>query len=411
MKLNCFIYTMFIAHGPISYIANEIVQKEEILKLSKEEKIGIALFSIFFGILPDFDLFALSMTNIPPFQHHQYFSHSILFFILLWLLLRISIYIGYRLLKSSYKAKVSKEFLDILQKSFLIGVMSHLLADILFSHSQIFLPLKYEVTILGDLFAKNYFGSYLFSVSTTVEIFLVLIFVYLFYKKFLKESSLFLYGIYTLLGISFVMILFNMYMNRNLYNKSTLRENGLIVYDADYDSLIDYKDKDTDNDGIGNIEEADRYRLKEDARKILEGEYMTVGSNGYWSSVKEMYGAFNSYRLISQVFFNQNTPIEPVLQDYARTEYNINDYTVSQKYADLLYMYMNNHTRLKDFDVNVEQGKLFFVLDESENLVNMGIVLSNDEVGIILPDDTRTSIHKTEDILSRYNGFTLKVER
>ena len=69
---------MFLAHGPISYILNESIQKKNISNLSKQEHVLVMFFSILFGILPDIDLALLSMTNIPPFQHHLLITHSLI---------------------------------------------------------------------------------------------------------------------------------------------------------------------------------------------------------------------------------------------------------------------------------------------------------------------------------------------
>jgi len=67
---------MFLAHGPISYILNEKIQQKGISKLTKQEHIFIMILSLIFGILPDLDLAILTVTDIPPFQHHLIFSHT-----------------------------------------------------------------------------------------------------------------------------------------------------------------------------------------------------------------------------------------------------------------------------------------------------------------------------------------------
>ena len=72
---------MYIAHGPISYITNELIQKKRISKLSTHEKSLVMILSILFGILPDIDLAILSMTSIPVFLHHKVFTHSITFYV------------------------------------------------------------------------------------------------------------------------------------------------------------------------------------------------------------------------------------------------------------------------------------------------------------------------------------------
>ena len=64
---------MVLAHAPISYLVNEKIQKENINKLKFHEQVLVALFSLFFGILPDFDFFSFFLI------HSRFFlisSHS-----------------------------------------------------------------------------------------------------------------------------------------------------------------------------------------------------------------------------------------------------------------------------------------------------------------------------------------------
>lgn len=401
---------MFIAHGPLSFILNEKIQKKEIEKLTPGEHIGIALFSLFFGILPDFDLLLLSMTKYPPFQHHQVFTHSILFWILLWLLFRFLIYLFKNITKGKYKKVLSDTFLSVLHKTFLIGTMSHLFGDILFSHSQILLPLQMEVTILGEIFSKNYFSGHFFTVSMTLEILIVIFFTYLLYKIFFKQSKLFEYFLFILAGFSTIILFLNMYISLNTYNKAIHFQDGIVVYDQDFDTIIDYQDSDTDNDGVNNIESIQRSKLAFDVREILEGKYLTSSGDSIWSRYIHLHGGLNSYRLISQAFFEQNRPIEPVLREFALREYNIREYDIPYSYSDLLYGYFKQNNLLKDFNVNVESGSIFFVVDD-DTVVNMGIVLDNNMVGIVLEQDTRTRLHTLVSIKEEYSKYTILVER
>lgn len=401
---------MFIAHGPLSFILNEKIQKKEIEKLTPGEHIGIALLSLFFGILPDFDLLLLSMTKFPPFQHHQAFTHSLLFWILLWLFLRVLIYFFKNITKGKYKKALSDTFFGVLHKAFLIGTMSHLFGDILFSYSQILLPLQMEVTILGDIFSKNYFSGHFFTVSMTLEILIVIFFTYLLYKIFFKQSKLFEYCLFILAGISTVLLFLNMYISLNTYNKAIHFQNGIVVYDQDFDSIIDYQDSDTDNDGLNNIESIQRSKLAFDVREILDGKYLTSSGDSLWSRYIHLHGGLNSYRLISQAFFEQNRPIEPVLREFALKEYNIRGYDIPYSYSDLLYRYFKQNVLLKDFNVNVESGSIFFVID-GEKVLNMGIVLDNNMVGIVLEEDKRTRLHTLASIKEMYSQYTILVEK
>ena len=401
---------MFLAHGPISFILNEKIQKKEIGKLKPGEHIAIALLSLFFGILPDFDLLLLSMTNYPPFQHHQVFTHSILFWLLMWLLLRFSIQLLKRITTGSIQKALSDTFLNVLHRAFLIGTMSHLLTDILFSYTQIFLPLQYEVTILGNIFSRNYFGGNFFSVSMMVEVLILIFFVYLFFKIFLKESIFFKYFLLGLAGLSFILLLLSMYVSLNTYNKAVHFKDGIATYDMDFDSIIDYKDADTDNDGRDNIRSIDKSRFATDVKNILEGEYLTSSGDTLWSRYIHLYGGFNSYRVISQAYFEQSIPIEPVLRNFAFKEYNIREYNIPLIYSNLLYMYFEQNNLLKRLDVNTPSGKILFVID-GEEVINMGVVLDNNTVGIVFDDDMRTRLHSLDSVNERYSKYTILVER
>lgn len=401
---------MYLAHGPLSYVLNEKIQKEDISKLSKGEHIAIVLLSIFFGILPDFDLFLLSMVGIPSFLHHNVLTHSIIFWIAIWLILRIGIYIFKKISNKETNSILSNTFLSVLHKAFIIGVMSHLFADILFSYSQILFPLPMEVTILGGWFDKNYFSGSLFTVSTVVEVFIILLFILYIYRSFVKKSRVFEYAVYVCMSLVACLLILSTYISLNTYNYSRYVENGKIQYDADYDTLIDYQDTDTNNDGIDNIQSVDRGTFAKDVQSILEGNYLTSSSENIFSRIVYKYGGLTSYRLISQAFFNQNLPIEPVLTDFAKKEYNIRGYSIEYGYWDLLYTYFKENNLLKDFNVNVEAGSIFFVLDKNEGVVNQGVVLDNNRVGIILKEDRRTKIHTLQEIYDKYSGYTFKVQ-
>ena len=180
---------MYIAHGPLSYVLNERIQSKKISKLNSTEQLLVGLLSFLFGIFPDIDILLLSMTKTPPFLHHTLFSHSILFYLLLWIVLNGAILILKKVLDSNSKKVFNRELLDVIQLSFLIGVMSHLFADILFSHSRVLFPIERQVTILGGLFQTNYFASYLFTPLFAIEIIILILFTLAIYKDILNRRK------------------------------------------------------------------------------------------------------------------------------------------------------------------------------------------------------------------------------
>lgn len=403
---------MFIAHGPLSYILNESIQKKRILKLTKGEQLAIALLSFFFGILPDFDIFVLSMGDTPPFQHHHVFTHSILFWILAWVLLRLGLILLKRVANTNLKNILNRNFVNILQYSFLIGVMSHLFADILLSYSRILFPLNLEVTLLGGVLSRSYFREYIFTTGAALELLIIALFLLLIYRKYLERNIYIKYAIYTLFVISTFFLFFNTYMGLKTYNMAIYREEGKIIYDADFDSLIDYKDPDTDNSGRNNLLDANREELVKNAYEILDGGYMISSRNSLLGNIKYKYGAMTSYRLISQVYFNQNKAIEPVLKQFSQKKNDIKGYSVKDSYEDILYQYLNERNSLRRLGPKLVPGKIFFIVDtKTEEIVNLGLTLDNQEVGIVLKKDKETMVHTLEEISKIYPEYEIKVQR
>lgn len=404
---------MFLAHGPLSVVLNEVVQKKKISNLTKGEHITVVLLSFFFGILPDFDILALSMTNIPPFLHHQVFTHSILFWVLIWVILYLCIYILKRISNSEVKRILNSKIISVIQFSFLIGVLSHLFADVLLAYSQILFPLKTELTIFGGILTKNYFSGYLYSPSMALEGVILGVFLLFLYKSFLKESNIFKYVVLSVIVFFSLLFCINTYMNLNTYNNTHYRNEGKIVYDEDFDTLLDYKDPDTNNDGRNNLIDVSRSKLVESVYEILESESLTTNNEkSLWENIKYRYGALNSYRLISQAFLEQNKPIEPVLKIYAQQEYEIEGYVVDEKYEDLLFKYFDERKLFRDLTRRNVPGKLLFVVDEKGNeLINVGVFLNGEDVGIVLPTDKRTKLHSMEELVTYYSEYTFRTQR
>ncbi len=399
---------MYLAHGPISYILNESIQKENISKLNKQEHILVMILSILFGILPDIDLAILSMTNIPSFQHHSVFTHSAIFYISIWLILHILVKVLKKVLNKESRKVLRDELLNIILWSFLIGTLSHFAADILFSYSLTLFPIQQQITILGNIFKFNYFTSYIFTHAFATEMLFLGIFLLLIFKKYLKEINPLKYILYFFISLSFVYMIFTMYMNLNTYNNAYHFVDGKRNEDIDFDGVQDRGDVDTDNDGVKNIYELDREEGIEFVKNISTGKYLVTNSIDTWGRIKYNFGALGSYRLISQTYFEQNLPLEPVLREYYRTKYTPQTYTLSLNYPDLLYEYLNEYGVHTTYDKGLYIGDIFFVM-EVEKVMNMGIVVGEDTFGIVLPDDTKLVTHNLEEILEHYKATEIKV--
>ena len=274
------------------------------------------------------------------------------------------------------------ELLNVIQWSFLIGTLSHFAADLLFSYSRTFFPINRQFTILGEIFSSNYFAGYIFSVQFATEVLLVGIFLLMVYRKYLKNKIFLNIFLYSFISISSVFLLLSIYMNLNTYNKAFIMENGKKVLDMDYDGIQDRYDTDTNNNGIKNIYELDR--------------------------AKYLFGAFNSYRLISQTFYEQNLPIEPVLREYYATRNSLTNYDTEILYPQNLYLYLSEYGEEKEYEDGRYTGEIFFVLEQSE-VVNMGLILSKNSFGIVLDNDKKLIPHSLNEILDYYSNAEIKV--
>jgi hypothetical protein len=397
---------MYIAHGPISYLLNEKLQGKKISKLNKSQEIFVALFSILFGILPDIDILLLRIVNIPSFLHHNLFTHSLLLYIPLWLLLYVIFGILKKILNNKTRNVFSDDLFNILHISFLIGTMSHFVSDILFSHSRILFPLEKQVTILGDIFKTNYFSNYIFTPTFAVEILFVFFFLLVIYKRYFKQLKAVKKVIYTFTAVTFLFLALTLYMNTKTYNKAFHFSKGMKVLDVDSDGIYDSYDWDTDNDGIDNILEVDKEKMINFVESISNGKYLVYNQKDLFNKISKQFGAFTSYRVISQAYFEQNLAIEPVLTEYLKKEGKTEGYKVEVSYPNTFYQYLLKYGNISNIDT---PGGILFVLDSNGNVLNMGLVIDDVNVSMVLEDDSRLMLHTKREIGQEYSKYTVTV--
>lgn len=399
---------MYIAHGPISYITNELIQKKRISKLSTHEKTIVLILSILFGVLPDVDLAILSMTNTPVFLHHNVLTHSITLYFLLWIFLVIFFQILKKLLNKEGRKTLNDNLIKVIHYSFLIGTISHLLADSLFTSLNLFYPLQAEVNILGGVLENGYFTSFVYSPSFALEILFILIFIGMLLKRYIKYFMVIKYLLYVSLFISLSYLGFTVYMNQNTYNTPITNKNGEEILDIDYDGVQDIYDIDTNNNGIVNIFEYDRIKGKEFVESISNNTYFTSTFKNNWENIKFKFGAFSSYRAVSQTYLQQNLALEPVLLNYVRKRDNIQTYSIQYSYPILLYEYAKENEYLSIPNYELDSGKVFFVI-ENEKLNNMGIIVDETNLVTVLEGDTRLKKHTKTEIESTYPNSIIRV--
>jgi membrane-bound metal-dependent hydrolase YbcI (DUF457 family) len=405
---------MFLVHGPISYLANESIQKEKISGLKQSQQIFVAILSLIFGILPDFDFLILMMFDRPSYTHHDFFTHTPLYWVVVWFVLFIFSKLIYPEINRKTKQFLTKDLLDVILNAFLIAGLSHLLADLVVGNVMLFYPFSSRpFTLLRYIFEPSYFTGYFGSVYFAMEIIILAVFFWVFSKKFLKKHKWDDIVAYILLTLSSIYLLFTLFLNFQTYNKSFLEESNkpYIDYDMDYDGLRDVEDWDVDNDGVDNILGADYSLVVENAKRIIDTNKLAVGEReSLLDSIYLRYGALSSYRLVSQAFYESHSPIEPVLKDHYLKSLEQKKYTVSFDHVEVLKDFLDSKDMLIDLNLAgnplLASGKIFFLLDDTNEVLNMGITLKGNTVGIVLPGESSVQHHTFEGVMKFYEGTT-----
>jgi hypothetical protein len=428
---------MYIAHGPISYLANEAIQSKKIKHLKMGEQILVALCALLFGILPDFDILLLSMLNVPRFIHHEVVTHTPIFYIGIWAILKGLIYIKGRFLNKKTNKTLNNDLSHILANTFLIGTLSHLFADFVVDSIMLLYPLsEHKFYLIKYIFEPNLFAIFPFSVMDSIEILFIALFIYALYKKFIKKNKIVDISLKVLILIGALYIPFTIWASSNTYNRSYLYgEDNKVIQDIDYDSISDGQDPDVGNTKEDNLEKVNSDKLLKEVEGIMtSGKWTNQDSYPLMEKIKDSFGGFSSYRIISQAHYNLKLPIEPVLKDYHIKKYGFESYFYSDyEYPTLLFEYLEEKEMLGGIEMKEDTlltpGKIFFLVEkapnhvdrvfsarenimEELNILNLGIVLEESNLAIVLKGDEYLTRHTYEEVREIYNGeFTLYVQR
>ena len=407
---------MVIAHGPISYIANELIQKKRISKLKLHEQIFMAVMSLFFGILPDFDVFFLSGKKLPTFIHHDIIFHTPIYYIGIWILLKVLVKPLYTILNKKVSNVLDKNILNMLADAFLIGTISHMIADLFVGSIMFFYPISnIKIYVLKYLFEPNLFARYIYSPLFAIEMIVLAVFLYKVYRKFFRQYQFAKILLKSLTIISFIYLPFTIYFSVNTYNRSYMYdENGSVNYDIDRDTLNDSMDMDIGNDGRGNMEKADQTKLLDSTLDIINSRKLTSQDRGtLMSKVRYQFGAFDSYRLISQAYFNTGMPIEPVLKDFSFKKYGFTSYEEEFKYPNLLFEYLDSNNQLMELNLesisNLPASRIVFFKDKQDDIINLGITIEGNYLTIVLDDDQYLEMHSYKSVREYYSTEIEKI--
>lgn len=400
---------MYIAHAPISYLANELIQKEKIKKLQDYEQIIVGFVTLLAGILPDFDLFLSSMLGIPSFMHHDFLTHTPIFYIVIWGILRLLLHFSVNILNKKSKKVFSRDFLEILINSFLIGSIFHLLADTLVTKIMLFYPLtKSKFTLFYWLLEPNLFAGYFLSIMFVIELIFISIFILVIYKKYFKQSKIVNILVKGVVVISVILLPISLFIFLNTYNRSYMYDiKGNINYDIDFDILIDTMDIDIGNSGKNNIQKALPEDILASAQKIVDSKKWTGEKNSdLYSELRYKVGGFDSYRIISQAYYNIHLPIEAVLRDFSIRRDGFNGYSYNYDYPNLLFEYLKEKQQLEEIDMHntldIPLGKIFFLTDKDGTILNSGITLGGNSFATVLGTDNVLQEHSLKEMIALY---------
>ncbi len=410
---------MFIAHAPISYLANEAVQGKKIKELKPGQEILIAFWSLLCGILPDFDMFVLMALNKPTFTHHSSITHTFIFWFGVFILLVILYKLLYKRFNKKTQDFLNEDFTKVFLLTFLIGTFVHLLSDMLVSGIMVLYPFSTkDYSALQYAFSQNYFTGYYTSFYIAIEFIFIAIFLFVISRKFLKRQKWDDPIAYILVAFSVIYLLCTAGIYSQTYNTGLLYDaDGNVSEDVDFDGVKDMYDYDVNDNDINNIDEAVSSHLASSAENIVNSGKLAVAQKKSLNTAERIlykYGAFNSYRIISQAYFENRLPIEPVLGKEVKNRMENPSYDIEIIYPDELYTYFRNREELLSLDTTsyhlLPQGKIFFILDKDMNILNLGITLTDNYVGIVLPDDTRLVKHSFEEVLVNYDTHSVLFE-
>ncbi|MHC1717018.1 MAG: metal-dependent hydrolase [Candidatus Dojkabacteria bacterium] len=409
---------MLIAHAPLSYIANELIQKKGIRRLKISEQIVIALSSMFFGILPDFDFFLLTILKQPDFIHHDMITHTPIFYILVWVFLKVIYKPFVRLLNNKTSKSINIDMVNILINTFLISTLLHLFADVLVSNLMFFYPIfNTKITILREIFEPNLFAGYTWSPLFATELVVISFFLLIALNRYFKINKIINIIAKVLIAISLIYIPVSIYINMNTYNNSTLYDASKhLNYDTDYDGVIDHSDENISNKNIENILIPSSTDIFDSALNIINSKKWTGNQNGNrLEKLKYYFGGIDSYRLVSQTYYDLHLPIEPVLQSFYAKKNQVTSYAYRKdlKYTDTLFSYFYDKNLLLELNLdsspNLPKGKIFFIVEKDKQIINLGITLDGNYAAIVLEDDKQLEMHSYKDIREYYSKDLEKI--
>ncbi len=389
---------MLIAHGPLALLATKVSFAKEIKNLKPDRKVIIFLLAFVFGILPDFDFFILIALSKPYFIHHEILTHTPIFWILIYLLLRFL----YPLLIGR-----KDKFIDLILKVFLLSTLSHMVTDMLTGYIAFFYPLYNKgLTLFANILPTNPFAGYERHPVFILELFISTIAAVWIFFQLRNNGEKAPYKFITLLfSLVFLFVSF-MYFQTYPNQRVQLGEHGMPVFDTDRDMVADALDYDVGNTGSNNILSADTQELLESIEKVKSSRSITVeyGKGGIKADIYRPFGALDSSRYILLSYLQINKPIIPVLK--------LQDLE-SEKTDEQLREYLKSENLLTAIDIDQiikpAPGKILFVIGEKDEIVNLGITDQDGNILIVL-DNTKIRTFSIDEVVKQYQDMAVSIE-
>lgn len=389
---------MLIAHGPLASLLLKSKLVREFQKLTSERKAILIILALLFGILPDFDFFILIALSKPYFLHHHIITHTPIF----W----ISIYF---LGKYTYPIIVGRKdnFIELILKVFLISTLSHMISDMFTGHISLFWPFYDRgFTIFGQLLPTNVFAGYEKHPIFILEAYIVAIALAWLVTLVRRYSGNLHYKVITVGFIAILLPISLIYSQT--YNPviHPIDSRGMPNYDLDEDTLVDALDYDVGNTGKNNLITVDEEQLLKSIEEIKDSRSITVAHkrSGISDKVLHSMGALDSTRYILLSYLKAGKPIIPVL---------LNENPEFESVEVELRRYMNEHSLLTkatvDQNIQPPRSKIFFLLDQDENIVNLGITDGEGEM-LTTIENREVRTFTMEEVVKHYGHSLTYIE-
>lgn len=312
---------MIIAHGPLGYLVSYLLRQRWTFKR------WYYWFGVLGGLFPDIDLFYFYLVDATR-SHHQFITHSLLPYGIIWL-------IGW--LIKPIRLPVTL---------FVLGSISHVLADVATGYVAIFLPLSDRLIGVPTW------------PSEVVELVIILVTVFTLLKSKRWKIVSFITAVVLLLIAGWV-------------QQHSFKPAGSFYYaDNDQDGIVNSEDRDLDGDGLANMIDTDINNDGEDNSVDMYLELFSAEgalfdySFGQLIEVPLRLGLVNDKVLVQRLFSNVGLFIgQEMVNDYTTTPAGYRFDPTDNKFtesADNLLTWLQHTDRLLPADAPRQEFDIVF---------------------------------------------------